>query len=448
MIYRTYFDKDNVIIKDSLTNLGASPINELYYGGTLSNPQYSRLLFHFGESELKYKYDNCELGDLSKVKHTLTLYPSGNSNFQDACLAKDFTLCLYKLNQQWSEGCGQAENCSDCGSILSINDSSCNQEASNWIYAENTTEWDVSGQTLTTGDLITCIDVSCNICQLDIDITDIVNEFITGNTINYGFVLCFSEAQELSPLQNTQFISFFARNTSTYFQPFVQTEYINPIFDDRNRFYAGKENTLYLYSTVGGNPVKLDVNPTVTINCDTLQSYCVDKGIYAVDYSVDTFTECTIYTDTWSNIIVNGVARPDVTMDFEIKPADEYFGFGYSTFQPKKFNFNYRGLSRMEKIVQGDKRKVFVLVTEQYSPKVLPVDGIYYTLYVKQGKVRQTIIEWTEMNIGVCDNWFTLDTSWLIPQLYHIDFKIVSAGSEMTYTDELRFEIAHETERC
>ena len=47
MFWRTYFDKDNVIIKDSTVNLGKNPVTQLYFGGTYQNPSYSRYILHF-----------------------------------------------------------------------------------------------------------------------------------------------------------------------------------------------------------------------------------------------------------------------------------------------------------------------------------------------------------------------------------------------------------------
>ena len=58
MYWRTYFDKDNVIVKDSSVNLGKNPIVSLYYGGTYGNSTYSRYIFHFPVEKLKQLYDD------------------------------------------------------------------------------------------------------------------------------------------------------------------------------------------------------------------------------------------------------------------------------------------------------------------------------------------------------------------------------------------------------
>ena len=54
-ILRTYFSKDNVIVRDSTVNTGRNPIVELFYGGStnINDTTYSRYLFSIDFSQLK-----------------------------------------------------------------------------------------------------------------------------------------------------------------------------------------------------------------------------------------------------------------------------------------------------------------------------------------------------------------------------------------------------------
>jgi hypothetical protein len=126
MYWRTYFDKDNVIIKDSTVNLGKNPIISLYYGGTYGNSTYSRYIFHFPVEKLKQLYGDCMLGDLTKVKHKLVLKPTryfGNGlDMTTACLATAYDLCLFRTRQEWLEGCGYDFDCAErCDGYISPN---------------------------------------------------------------------------------------------------------------------------------------------------------------------------------------------------------------------------------------------------------------------------------------------------------------------------------------
>ena len=73
MVIRTYIEKNNTIIKDSITNTGNNPIAELWYGGEEIKTGYTRHLLYFGVEDLQARYTNGEFGDLSRVTHTLRM---------------------------------------------------------------------------------------------------------------------------------------------------------------------------------------------------------------------------------------------------------------------------------------------------------------------------------------------------------------------------------------
>ena len=77
MIIHTFFDKNNTLIYNSLTNTGQNPITELYYGNSIDNPQYSRFIFHFDETRLKSLYTGGTMTILSAMTHTLKLTNTG-----------------------------------------------------------------------------------------------------------------------------------------------------------------------------------------------------------------------------------------------------------------------------------------------------------------------------------------------------------------------------------
>ena len=80
-----------------------------------------------------------------------------------------------------------------------------------------------------------------------------------------------------------------------------------------------------------------------------------------------TSSDCTIFTDTWSNLTINGINRPDVTLQFEIKDDTEYYNFGDSEFLPIEYKVNLSGIRRDEKIKRGDQRKVLVNARIPYT---------------------------------------------------------------------------------
>jgi hypothetical protein len=455
MYKRTYFSKDNTITYKSEFNYGNLPIVDLFYGGGVSNPNFSRYLFQFDVEELKRQFLNCELGDLSQVKHYLNFKHSGFTQKANACMPNSYTICLFKIHQPWDEGCGVSNSCAQgCTSFAELN-CTVDKSPSNWFYSQSDTLWDIEGvydSLYTIPYYLLCQEVNCNSLDLRMDVTDIVNDLISNNVPNYGFGLAFHYDLERELNDTENHVVFFGKETNTFYEPYLETEYVNAIYDDRAKFYLDKLNRLYLYATVDGEPVKLDENPIVNIYDETnalqftLTGTCQDLGIYYVEFEIDSanIDKCYAWKDVWTAISINGKSLPNQSFKFNILPASDYYGFGYNTPVPiTNFHFSFRGIQRDEIIKQGDVRKIFVDIKSPSNPtKSISVDNVFYKVYLKEGNYDEvTIIDWMPLNRGVCENWFLLDTSWMIPQTYIIDFKVVNKQTVKTYENKIKFNV-------
>jgi hypothetical protein len=465
MVTRTYIDKNNTIIFGTLINTGRNPIAELYYGGKENQEDYTRHLLYFDVSDLQEKYNNGELGDLSNVRHTLRMT---NSSFFDRDLqaqklldgkqrTSSFDLVLFRVNKLWDEGCGydyqQFTGIQPSDNITFV------ESASNWINATTTDSWDEPGvySGSPSGITVTTQHFDKGNENIEMDITDEVNSLITGGTTNYGYGIAFERDLETNEVVPSQYVGFFTRHTQTYYEPFVETSYNNPIRDDRKNFYRGKTNRLYFYTNLGSEPTNLDSKPSVVINDgnggifssftsnDVIQQ---TKGVYYIELFVPiTSSDCTIFTDTWSDIVINGINRPDVTLQFEIKDDTEYYNFGDSESLPIEYTVNLSGIRRDEKIKRGDQRKVFVNARIPYSVNETSViDGLEYRLWIREGNTEVNVIDWTDVNRSFLKNYFILDTSWMIPNEYYIDIKLTSNQLVKTYTNTLKFNIVNQVE--
>jgi len=460
MVIRTYIDKDNTIIKDTTINTGRNEIAELYYGGHPTATQYTRHLFYFDVADLQRRYNSGELGDLSNVSHILRM--TNTSSFDKDLIAQkstngyqrasSFDLTLFRINKEWDQGCGYdyvQYNSQQNDEITFV------EGASNWLDATSTVSWDQPG--VYSGSPSTAITVTTQSFDLgneniEMDITDEVNSLITGGTTNYGYGLSFERGLETLIRIDAQYVGFFKKDTQTYYEPFVETIYNNPIRDDRNRFYKGKTNKLYLYVNVGGELTNLDNNPSVTIKDEndttfsaftTGQTVHVTTGVYSVEFEVPvTADDCVLYTDTWSDININGRNRSNVTLDFEVKDDETYFDLSTNITEPLEYFMSVSGIKREEKIKRGDIRKVFVSARKPFTTNEIDIiDGLEYRLYVKEGNIEVNVIDWQDVNRTFDTNYFLLDTSWMIPNIYHLDVKLTSGQEVRTYSDTLKFEI-------
>lgn len=453
--YRTYFDKDNLIIKDSTLNLGKNPIAEIFYGGTQENPQYSRYIFKFDESYIKSLYNDCYLGDLSQVAHTLKLKVSSlKGNFAGDCESSSYSLCISPIEQDWCEGCGYSLDCKEqCYKILPL-ECNASYSASNWFYANPSEPWAVEGifDNLS-NEPIACNRIDCNNITeqyIEFDLTSQVNKMLTGDTANYGFALHFDADFENFPEKDYRQITVYTNETNTFFKPFLETTYTKTIKDDRNSFLSGQNNNVYLNVNKHKSPVKLDSPPIVSlINPDGEQllsstTVCVSKGIYEASFNVDLeMQQCMgLYEDKWSEMFKNGLRLKDHSSFIEIKPLDEVFDYNDEIGFQKKYGFKLRGIRHKEIINKGDLRKIFVDATEfgQFN-KTARVSEIYYKLFVKQGNFNLNVIDWSKTNYSICDNWFYLDTAWMLEQKYWLSLKIEHEGETIEYPEMLNFTV-------
>lgn len=453
--YRTHLDKDNVIVKDSTINLGKNPVAELFYGGTQENPIYSRYILHFDESDLKSLYDNCYLGDLTKTSHTLKLKPIWYfGDAQDRCLASSYTLCISKINQDWTEGCGYLYDCKGgCEQLLPLK---CNatHSASNWLMADSETEWATDGVfDNLSGNTVACTTIDCENeidDYLEFDLTDEVNNMLSGGQDNYGYIIHLSANFENFPENETKYLGFYTKDTDTYFQPFLETKYEHHMEDDRYNFILGKDNNIYLHAFAGSDAIVLDNAPDVEIfNQSEVSLYsgtskCVSKGIYeaVVNFS-GTVEDCQgLFTDKWSGLSKEGVSINDYEDQIEPFNINNHFSFNQEVYESPKYGFKFRGIKYNEVITKGERRKIFIDLYEAYSLKnKIPVDNVEYKLFVKQGEHELNIIDWSKANLSLCDNWFYLDTSWMIPQTYYLSLKIEKNEEISIYPQEIKFSV-------
>lgn len=458
MVIRTYFDKNNTIVNNQNVNTGLNPVTELFYGGSSGLEKYSRFLFHFDETRLKSLYEDGTYTDLTKLKHTLRLTNTGsfdkellNGTMGSKQRTCSFDLLAFKVNQYWDNGIGYDYD------VCDIVDGDCaySNSPSNWIEAQTGVVW-AQGTGVYSGSPAS-ITVSTQHFDkgnenIEMDITDYVNGVLTGDT-NYGLGIAYARGFEQMTNGTLQYVGFFTNNTQTFYEPFIETIYDNHITDDRNNFILDKPNKLYLYVNVNGNPINLDTKPSVTIG--TYSAYTpsqvnhISKGVYSIDLLVDSASAIpnTLWEDTWSGIIINGVARPDISLDFVIKDSLDYYNLGSNDMLPKKVAVSIGGLQNKEKIKRGDIRKVIVSARIPYTVEQTQyIDKLKYRLYVSEGSAELTVIDMQPVEMANNYYYFLLDTASLIPNTYYVDVLATSNLEVTTLKNVVQFDIVNQVD--
>mgnify|MGYP003704415011 FL=1 len=186
----------------------------------------------------------------------------------------------------------------------------------------------------------------------------------------------------------------------------------------------------------------LDTLPTCTVNGIEYIVKQKTRGVYYVEVFADgaIFDSYVEYNDIWSNIIVNGVNRPNIKLKFITKEENDYYQIGSDIMEPIKYGVSLSGIMKEEKVYQGENRKVYVNLRKPYTVSQKDVvTNVFYKLYIKQGPNKVDVLDWQPVNKTYNSNSFNIDTTWLVPQIYFIDIKVEINGEINIYNEELKF---------
>ena len=88
-------------------------------------------------------------------------------------------------------------------------------------------------------------------------------------------------------------------------------------------------------------------------------------------------------------------------------------------------------------------KKIVLYLKSIEQSRTILFDDVYYRIFVKEGKTNVIVYDWTKTDV-TNENSFYLDTSYLIPREYFIEFKAKTYTEEIFYNDYIKFEILSE----
>ena len=496
-IYKSYINRNNTIISNSLTNTGRNPVMELTFGASdyiLPNYGYTRFIFNLDLSGLldNIRDNVITTGCTDNMTHFLQM--TNTSSFEDDLKntqmssgrrrATSFDLILFRIpktdgetgdTQYWDEGVGydfndfnlnQPSSIGGSSPLTLTDDRSFSTRPSNWVKTTTVSQWsepgiydNMNGGVVNYDDLIIIDTQHFEFGNEDInfDMTDEINSIIDGtlslDDISGWGIAYMPDVENITGMTESYSVGFFTRHTQTFYQPFLQTTYDDLVQDDRNSFVKGVQNKLYLYVYQNGDLVNLDENPLVTIQDSNgltvafnLTTCPRTKGIYEVivPNSFTTFNAPCEFYDTWSNLIIGGEVLPNIENSFILKNTKTRIELGTTTKNPEIFGFDFYGIKQDEKILNTDIRKVGVVIKKAYTTQtVLNNVDAYYRIYVKEGTTEVQVQDWTKINRTPNEWYFIFDTRDKIPNQYYVDMKVNISGQKDTYKKQLTFQIVN-----
>lgn len=451
--FRSYFEKNNTIIKNSRTNTAKNPTTEIFYGSS-----FSKFIFKIDFTDLLSKINNGTYVVTSGTTHTLHLTNTifGDETFLGAergtgkQRTTSFDLILFRIPEFWDEGVGfDYENVD-----FIAGDKTYDIRPSNWYSRTTQDEWSVSGIYSTSPDIITTIHFDNGNEDVHVDVTDYVNEIVTGGT-NYGLGLTFPVLFESLTAEYDQSVAFFTKYTQTFFEPYVETFFNDTINDNRNDMVTELVQNLYLFVSKGGNFVDLDELPTVDIldrlgnvigGLSDLPTIKVRKGVYRVEVQING-SLCPVksfFFDKWKNLFLNGVQLSDVTQKFVLNPLISILNIGESPTDTKKYAIQVSGIKQNEKLIRGENKKVVVSFrTISASNFNYTFENVYYRMYIKEGHTNVIVHDWTLLD-KTNENSYYLNTGIYIPREYYVEFKATINSEDIFYKEPIKFEIISE----
>ena len=288
-------------------------------------------------------------------------------------------------------------------------------------------------------------DVGCE--DISVDITDTFNKFITGELHNYGIGIAFAPKFEWEGGCVENYVGLITNRTNSFFEPYVETVYLDSIKDDRQNFVLGRLNRLYLYANIGGDLVNLDQLPTCSVNGVEYQVKQASRGIYYIEIKLpsDAFSAPTMLYDTWDNIVYKGEQLSQVEMEFTTRPSSSFFNLGSQMPELGNFTPTVYGINDSEQIKRGDLRKVCFIFKKDYAKNTaVLIDDVEVRLYVMDGTAQVDVTPYLKTNRAFSDTYIMIDTSMLIPNTYYMDVRVKYGMEMIEHHDILHFTIVNE----
>ncbi len=453
--YRSYFEKNNTVIKNSQTNTAKNPTTEIFYGSG-----FSKFIFKVDFTSLLEKVVGGDYVIDGNTTHKLHLTNTifGDETFLGAKRGTgrerttSFSLIIFKLTESWDEGVGF--DYEDGEYDYTTGNDTYDKRPSNWFNRTTADTWSQEGIYSNNPVVLDTIEFDNGNENLVADITQYVNGIIVNGDTDYGIGVAFATEYEELEQEVDQSVAFFSKYTQTFFEPYVETYFDDRIRDDRDNFIEKTTQNLYLYVNKETNFFDLDNLPTVDILDPTkspisgltdLTVSKVRKGVYEVSFGLNGLI-CDgkrFFYDVWKGISVENSVFPDITQKFVPKPYSSKFSLGENQKEVNKYVVQYSGIKQNEKIQSGDIRKVSIIFrTISQSTNIL-FDEVFYKIYIKEGSTNVNVFDWTYADV-TNENSFMLDTSVLIPREYYLEIKGVKHNEEKTYPNVIKFEIISE----
>jgi hypothetical protein len=282
------------------------------------------------------------------------------------------------------------------------------------------------------------------------NVTDMVRNWVTGGTTNFGIGIAYGRGYELTSGTTRYISSFFTNKTNSAFKPYIEVNYNQVIRDDRHQVTNNRLSRLFLYLFSGNTPV--DYYSASTVNITTTAGVNVytgltpthhSKGVYYIDIWMSAATKGQKYKDVWSGVTINPpYDRQNITQVFEIK--DNYYTNNAT--DVNNYVITTYGIDNNSILQTGEVFRTYIDTRMNYSLNRPFIQfGLEYKLTMNGN---MELIPWTPVNSAILSgcykSFFDIDTSWLLSNnTYEVTFRINELGTKKILTEKLLFKVTN-----
>lgn len=462
MIFRSYFKKQAILIRNSFTNNSRNPVIELSFGGSSNSATtlVSRYVFSPDIDKLTEKITSNTINQNTVQSHKLFIKNCIALNdgyigvdFITSKRASGFDLTFVKLNESFDEGTGFDYIYNDA----QFREVELNKSAANWYNRKNPQiTWSQAGvfsgttNNIPLSGILATQRFEIGNEDIEVDVTDYINGILFSGNPNNGICIMFSANTESLTSITKNVVTFFSKYTQTFFEPFLETTYDDRVNDELCCMNFDVPNDFYFVSQAAISELTkfeiLDSNDDTIVTVTATTAFTNLNGYnykYTTTLDSENYQDQEIFTSKWY-YTQNGKYKV-LERQFNISKLD--LNDGTSLTYSSEIFINLLGIKSNEIISKkvGVKRLIFK-PKRIIQSKILKnlVGDIEFRIYVNQGKNQIDVIPFTKVS-KVNDEYFTeIDFSWFISHDYTIEIRALDKnGVQYPNTNYVKFRVTN-----
>ena len=243
----------NLSYRASGSNHGLSPSLNVFARKAEINSssiELARTLVKFSLTDLSGKIYSDNTIPSASVSYYLRMFDKKH----DDIIPTSFDLFVYPLSRSFDAGSGiDDDNYRDIG-------------YANWLNSTSTQTWTTTGSDFISsgyGSGSQHFDIGTE--DLEVDITDVVKNWLTGGINNNGLVVKFGNTEETNATNYYKKMFYGKETKYVEYMPYIEARWNDVLKDNRNNFAYSIQNRLFLYNFIRGELTSVTEPVTVRI---------------------------------------------------------------------------------------------------------------------------------------------------------------------------------------